>query len=748
MHKKLLSVFTAAICLTTAFSFTACKDDNYTQNALSGYSSSESKAESNGGFAVKKDGYVYFINGAEENTAENKFGEVKKGALCRIAYDKLTAGDYSTVETVVPMLFVAQNFDAGIYIYGDYVYYATPTTDKNLSGTVESGWLDFKRAKLDGSETMKSYYFRLENNASKYRFVEVDGTVYCMYEEDSALKSYNTATNVTTTLAKGIKSESFFYDTSDATNPYVYYTMSVTKDADTAHSSAFEYDQLYRVSAATTVSVNEENASYTATDKTDGKSFEKTYDFDEAYMKEQNDEFKKENEDKKADPPYDFADYTTYPYVNLGQLVLDGVGKSTERTQYNYDNETDSAVVDGYNYTITGYQNGGVYFTRSDLPATSSSVENAKLFYLADADTKTDWNAVSGNVSNKIQTVANNTTNASTTALYSVKDGVHTYYYINGDGHLYKQSGEESVRIATGMTDNTLWKVDGDFVYFYAAADVGNSLSKIKVSGTQADYNQAAMLVDDDKKTSEFTAKKLDFVTFNDSWYKPEIFEDTVLYCGAQSTGDISYNYIYAANMKLDTVAAQNEAYKAVTDAIAKEHADLQNALSYYFQTGETAVYESLKAQYSEKRQEEFTAFTARFGEGKEFSTYSAFVKQVGEMKQSDKDAIQTHWENALTLEAEEVEEKKGLPTWAIVLIVVGSVLVVATAVLIPVLVIGAKKRKKARIAEATVNAYKRKIDTTDDKTIDVYADEETQENEQEPAQENAQESEEENTQE
>ena len=90
------------------------------------------------------------------------------------------------------------------------------------------------------------------------------------------------------------------------------------------------------------------------------------------------------------------------------------MGSSTERTQFNYDSETASKVVDGYNYTITGYQNGGVYFTRTDLPATTSSGENTKLYYLADADTKTDWNAISGNSSQKLQTVANSTATATT----------------------------------------------------------------------------------------------------------------------------------------------------------------------------------------------------------------------------------------------------------------------------------------------------------------------------------------------
>ena len=34
---------------------------------------------SNGGFVVEKGNYIYFINGAEEYTASNEYGEVVKG---------------------------------------------------------------------------------------------------------------------------------------------------------------------------------------------------------------------------------------------------------------------------------------------------------------------------------------------------------------------------------------------------------------------------------------------------------------------------------------------------------------------------------------------------------------------------------------------------------------------------------------------------------------------------------------------
>jgi hypothetical protein len=46
-----------------------------------------------------------------------------------------------------------------------------------VQGEVNNSWIDFKSAKLDGTETMKGYYFRLSNNAVKYRFVEENGVV-------------------------------------------------------------------------------------------------------------------------------------------------------------------------------------------------------------------------------------------------------------------------------------------------------------------------------------------------------------------------------------------------------------------------------------------------------------------------------------------------------------------------------------------------------------------------------------------
>ena len=731
--KRIISLVAAATFLTAAFSLTACGEGNYKGDKLDYTSAPTEDGVSNGGFVVEKGDYVYFINGAEEYTANNKTGEVTKGALMRISKTALEGKEYGEAEVVVPKLFVSQNYNAGFYIYGDYVYYATPTTDKNLEGEVENSWIDFKSAKLDGTYS-KEYYFRLSNNSANYRFVKVGDVVYCLYEEDGALKSYNTQTKKTNVLVSGAKS-SFYFDTKDLTNADVYYTMSVAYDKDSEHSTTAQYDQLYRVNAADVIEkIDSKNASYTVKGG-------KTYDFDENYLKEQN----KKAKENKSDEPYDLGDYTTYPYVNLGELVLDGIGlieKNTGKvTQFNELKDATPATPEGYTYTITSYQNGGVYFTRSEVVATESEGDNKKspkLYYLADADSSAEsWNAVEGN--KNLDVVALNTKNASTSALYTIdENGAHNYFYF-ADGNLYKagqpdaEGNVETMALAYNIT-GTLWMIDGDYLYYYGTGTNGNNISCINYTGSAVDYNPLRV-------TEEYEPLTLAYVDWNSSWYKPEIVNGTLIYCNAQSFGSTSYNYIYATKLgTTEDLKKNNEAYEKVNEFIDSysKNSALQDLMKYYFRTEKQDAYEAVKDLYSDYQKEEFAKFVEECGKDT-YKLENEFIAQLGATKESDVEAINEAWANSL-LTREEVEEDKSLPGWAIALIIVGSVLVVGAAVAVPVLVMNNNKKKAAQAeADAIVNAHKKKIDTTDDKSIDVYA-EEVEAAEEAPAEEVAEE--------
>ena len=150
-----------------------------------------------GGFFAETQNYYYVINGVGNSTASNTFGKPVKGAL--VAIDKTNP---DKAEVVVPKLFVASDYDAGLFIYDGYVYYGTPSTSKNSSGEIAKSDLVFTRTKLDGTNTKT--YFTVSGLSTEYRIVLFGDTVHILYYDvsASALKDFNTKTGVAKTIAK------------------------------------------------------------------------------------------------------------------------------------------------------------------------------------------------------------------------------------------------------------------------------------------------------------------------------------------------------------------------------------------------------------------------------------------------------------------------------------------------------------------------------------------------------------------
>ena len=161
LKKKLTVLLAMATLACSAATLASCAGSDFTPPAQADTTSD--KVTSNGGFLVETGEYVYFINGAAEASADNTYGKVQKGALYRIAKSALKAKSYGAAECVVPSLFVAQNYDGGVFIYDNYVYFASPTNEKEKDGTVSTSWLSFKKVKLDGTSSKKE--------ADKYLFI-------------------------------------------------------------------------------------------------------------------------------------------------------------------------------------------------------------------------------------------------------------------------------------------------------------------------------------------------------------------------------------------------------------------------------------------------------------------------------------------------------------------------------------------------------------------------------------------------
>ena len=336
------------------------------------------------------------------------------------------------------------------------------------------------------------------------------------------MKSYNTTSGDTTVLVKG--ASDYFYDRKDVNNANVYYTMSVTYDIATEiASTSSDYNQLYCVNAAATAPKEqvgkEENGkiSYTVTGLEADKdaSYTKTYSFDAEFLKD---------EDKYQG--FDAKDYTTYPYVNLGQLVLDGVGKNKadfDAGWFNEDDKADALEFKGYTYTVARYENGGVYFTRST---------DSKLYFLSDKR-GADWNTIKANnvETAELDIVALNQTNASASALFFVNEAegvrTHSYLYVSGNAIYTATSGVEGkanneFAIAQNLSSPTLWKMDEGFVYFYAASGNGNNLSRVKYSTDKSKYNS---LLKDEAGYEDYQPVTIALVEWDNSWYKPELIK-------------------------------------------------------------------------------------------------------------------------------------------------------------------------------------------------------------------------------
>lgn len=271
MRKSL--VMAAALVLLIAVSaavFAGCTE-NFSQKKIpTEYSQN---VYSNGGLAVVYGKYVYFINGFAGETAENTFGKAVKGAVMRM---ELVEGVPSgTPETVVPKnVYGTDTSYGGLYIVDDYIYYTTPSTEKNSAGEAKTAEMKLMRTKVDGSDTeelatfpdqktvfavaggnlmyvREDYLYSIDLSDKKFEAKKVEEKsiltnykmvsgyiIYCMYVDsntaDYIVKAYSWAGGEPTVL---ITSEALRADKTASTT----YTVSLLQAESTADTFTIYY---------------------------------------------------------------------------------------------------------------------------------------------------------------------------------------------------------------------------------------------------------------------------------------------------------------------------------------------------------------------------------------------------------------------------------------------------------------------------------------------------------------------------
>ena len=200
MKKVLFKVLCGLLAVTILLSLPACsKKDKWKGTSMTDWK----EVVSIGGFVAETQNYLYYINGIGTSTESNTFGAPVKGSLMAVAKADLGKSESEIkTEIVVPKLFVANDYNAGVYIFDDYVYYGTPSTDKTPEGTVANSEMMFMKTKLDGTDS--KVLFSIDTLSAEYRIVEKDDTVYIVYYDatNSELISYNTANKAKAVIAK------------------------------------------------------------------------------------------------------------------------------------------------------------------------------------------------------------------------------------------------------------------------------------------------------------------------------------------------------------------------------------------------------------------------------------------------------------------------------------------------------------------------------------------------------------------
>lgn len=242
MKKTFLLIF--AMLLVTSFVLIGCSKNS---NGLKNNPATSEAVINNGGITVQKGNYLYFINGFYSSSTlkagQNYWGDFKQGAIYRAKLNSDNSFTYDSdgflknADLVVPKLVGYEN--GSFYIYGDYIYYSSPTNEENRQGGDLTTLTDYFRVNINGTENTKLYTSKTANLTAKdWSIYVLNNTHYLIVKDGTNLISVkaNGKVEKPVTMAKDLTSVTFleydkFYnnkrDVEEKYNDYIYYTRSL-----------------------------------------------------------------------------------------------------------------------------------------------------------------------------------------------------------------------------------------------------------------------------------------------------------------------------------------------------------------------------------------------------------------------------------------------------------------------------------------------------------------------------------------
>ncbi len=242
MKKLIKSCLSIVLAATVVFSFTGCKKKLSATTVNTENVKVVNGVSTNGGMTVVHGDYLYFVNGTKSNDGKSAKKNTRS-AICRVKYDASTGKvtDTNSYEVVVSDLVGFKN--GSMYFFGDFIYYATPSSEKNKKGEILYNKTKFMRYDLVNKKSYELFTTSLNNSEetiSYAYYVVGDALNLVVYETKAAtitsLKiDKNVATNYVISDVKSciLSTNNGICETTGKTvdaNSYVYYTVSPRVD--------------------------------------------------------------------------------------------------------------------------------------------------------------------------------------------------------------------------------------------------------------------------------------------------------------------------------------------------------------------------------------------------------------------------------------------------------------------------------------------------------------------------------------
>lgn len=233
MKKFLKSFLLILVTVCVSLPLVACKKKASETTTDVSKVKSVNGIDTNGGITAVYGDYLYFINGVKDNDGTSSTKN-KRGAICRVKYNTETGETSGDMEVVIDELVGFAN--GSIDIFGDYLYYTTPCSEKNSSAEVLYYETSFKRYDLvnnksytlyttmlnDEDETISYEYYVYNNTLNLVVYENKNETIKSFKIDKSAVLNYEISD-----VESCVLSENYGKPTTSATvdaNSFVFYT--------------------------------------------------------------------------------------------------------------------------------------------------------------------------------------------------------------------------------------------------------------------------------------------------------------------------------------------------------------------------------------------------------------------------------------------------------------------------------------------------------------------------------------------